>query len=217
MLMWWFTALLSSGSGMQAVSRFMLPVIVTGLTTTAYIDAAPDGGATVTSSSNNTSVTSSSPPSSLIQGVYDYESSENFEAYLRELGVPYLLRVFAGLARPTVTISKNSCINKANDDCKEWKIHTSTLFKSHEVSFDLDEPTVDTTMDGRNVRMTVSQSAAANVWSEVQVGLDGNFRTDPDGKTTRLVRKFLPDKMTVHLTCGNVESSSVFKRRRNLG
>lgn len=43
---------------------------------------------------------------SLIEGVYDYHSSENFDAYLKELGVAWYLRELAGMAAPTVTISK---------------------------------------------------------------------------------------------------------------
>ena len=46
--------------------------------------------------------------SDLIPGIYDYESSQNFENYLQELGVNYILRKLARLASPAVTIS-NSC------------------------------------------------------------------------------------------------------------
>ena len=42
----------------------------------------------------------------LIIGIYDYYSSENFNAYLEELGVPWYLREAAGMATPTITISK---------------------------------------------------------------------------------------------------------------
>ena len=46
--------------------------------------------------------------SDLIPGIYDYESSQNFENYLQELGVNYILRKLARLASPAVTIS-TSC------------------------------------------------------------------------------------------------------------
>ena len=43
-------------------------------------------------------------------GVYEYGSKTNFDNYLKELGVPWALRFAAGLASPTVTISRdNEC------------------------------------------------------------------------------------------------------------
>ncbi len=46
-------------------------------------------------------------PLSLIEGIYKYEKSFNFNEYLKELGVSYMLRTFAGLATPIITITKN--------------------------------------------------------------------------------------------------------------
>ena len=43
--------------------------------------------------------------SNLIPGIYDYESSVNFDNYLAALGVNYVLRKLAGLAYPVVTIT----------------------------------------------------------------------------------------------------------------
>ena len=96
---------------------------------------------------------------SLITGTFAFERQTNFQNYLKELGVPYVLRTLAGIARPVVTISrdsqvqytkiKSSCTAKTKicnhspyfqsandqaanteDDCV-WKIKTDTLFKSH--------------------------------------------------------------------------------------
>lgn len=44
---------------------------------------------------------------SFVEGIYNYESSVNFNNYLKELGVSYLLRTFASMASPVVTIIKN--------------------------------------------------------------------------------------------------------------
>ena len=41
----------------------------------------------------------------LIPGTYIYQSSQNFDAYLKALGVSYFLRQLALLATPIVTIS----------------------------------------------------------------------------------------------------------------
>ena len=55
---------------------------------------------------NNFTTTSTMEPklSNLIPGIYDYESSVNFDNYLKALGVNYVLRKLAGLAYPVVTI-----------------------------------------------------------------------------------------------------------------
>ena len=43
---------------------------------------------------------------SLVEGKYNYHSSENFDAYLKELGVSWYLRDLAAIASPVVSISR---------------------------------------------------------------------------------------------------------------
>ena len=61
----------------------------------------------VTTPSPLTASTSTVAPklSNLVPGIYDYESSVNFDNYLAALGVNYVLRKLAGLAYPVVTIT----------------------------------------------------------------------------------------------------------------
>ena len=40
------------------------------------------------------------------EGVYKYNDSYNFDAYLTALGVPWYLKALAKIATPTVTIKK---------------------------------------------------------------------------------------------------------------
>ena len=79
------------------------------------------------------------------------------------------------------------------------------MFRSHEVSFALNETVSDTTMDGRSITMVVKLSGP-NQWTEVQTSLT-------NGKRTTLVRNFLPNKMDIKMLVGNVEASSTFLRR----
>ena len=44
--------------------------------------------------------------SPLAEGAYTYNDSHNFDAYLKELGVPWYMRAMAKIASPTVTIKK---------------------------------------------------------------------------------------------------------------
>ena len=50
----------------------------------------------------------------LIPGIYDYQSSINFDNYLKALGVNSILRTLAGLASPIVSISTNCQENLSN-------------------------------------------------------------------------------------------------------
>ena len=51
---------------------------------------------------------------SLIPGTFTFERQSNFQNYLKELGVPYVLRTLAGIARPVVTVSRD-CQVKLSD------------------------------------------------------------------------------------------------------
>ena len=64
--------------------------------------------------------------SNLIPGIYDYESSQNFENYLQELGVSYSLRKLAKLASPTVTIS-TSCQTENLSNVSTYTFSTQYL------------------------------------------------------------------------------------------
>ena len=84
-----------------------------------------------------------------------------------------------------------------------WTIKTDTTFKSHEVSFHLNEKTADITMDGRNVEFIVSQPQS-NQWVETQT--DGRV-------TTTITRHFGEDIMRVELKVNEVTAESTFRRR----
>ena len=69
----------------------------------------------------------------------------------------------------------------------------------------MNQPTVDKTLDGRNVKMTVTRQSE-NRWVEKQ-------KNTADGKETTIVRDFFSDRMMVNLTAGAVRSFSTFVRQ----
>ena len=103
MILWWLTFSLACKPVAKMIVRVLL--CVAGLTPKV---TPPPSPSTVVESSLTQQTTSTIAPltSELIPGVYDYESSLNFDNYLTELGVNYVLRKLAGLAYPTVRISK---------------------------------------------------------------------------------------------------------------
>ena len=63
---------------------------------------------------------------SLVEGKYNYHSSENFDAYLKELGVSWYLRDLASIAAPVISISR---LNNSQCLCYLCKISLTLDFK----------------------------------------------------------------------------------------
>ena len=148
--------------------------------------------------------------SDLIPGIYIYETSQNFDSYLEELGVNYILRQFAGWVTPIVNIS-TTCPRPGdltNVEC-EWTIYTKTVVKEHSVSFKLNEKKNDITMDGRNIQFVLAQTRS-NQWVEIQT--DGG---DKGSKITKITRDFFVDRMQVTLEINTITAKSIFLRQNS--
>uniref|UniRef100_A0A8C2MQR3 Fatty acid binding protein 9, testis n=1 Tax=Cricetulus griseus TaxID=10029 RepID=A0A8C2MQR3_CRIGR len=76
-------------------------------------------------------------------GTWKLVSSENFEDYMKELGVDFAARDAAGSVKPSVNISLNG--EKVN-------IQTESSFMNTVISFKLGEEFDETTADNRQVK-----------------------------------------------------------------
>jgi hypothetical protein len=63
--------------------------------------------------------------SSAFIGTWDYESSENFDEFLKDMGLNFMLRKMAASAKPKVTISRNG---------EKWIIKTVTPVRTIEIN-----------------------------------------------------------------------------------
>jgi len=79
------------------------------------------------------------------EGKWKLESSENFDNYMKAVGVGYLMAKLGSTAKPTVVIKK---------DGDQYTLRTETTFKNSEVSFKIDEEFQETTTDGRKCKTT---------------------------------------------------------------
>ncbi|XP_065441876.1 fatty acid-binding protein, adipocyte-like [Chrysemys picta bellii] len=128
----------------------------------------------------------------LFLGTWKLISSENFDSYMKELGVGFTTRKLGSLAKPSVIIS-------INDDV--ITIKTESTFKNTEISFKLGEEFEETTADDRKTTSTVT--------------LDNGSLTQVqkwDGKQTTIKRALVDGKMVMECTMNNVTCTRVYER-----
>jgi len=78
-------------------------------------------------------------------GKWNMESSENFDAYMREVGVNAVVAKLGSVAKPTVIIEIEGNV---------WTLKSETTFKNTKVSFELGKEFEETTADDRKMLTT---------------------------------------------------------------
>uniref|UniRef100_A0A8C5SGZ1 Fatty acid binding protein 7 n=1 Tax=Laticauda laticaudata TaxID=8630 RepID=A0A8C5SGZ1_LATLA len=109
--------------------------------------------------------------------------SQNFDEYMKALGVGFATRQVGNVTKPTVIISQE-------DD--KVAIRTQSTFKNTEISFKLGEEFDEVTADDRNCKSLVSMDGDKLVHIQRW-----------DGKETNFVREIKDDKMVMTLTFGD--------------
>uniref|UniRef100_A0A669DUY9 Cellular retinoic acid-binding protein 1 n=1 Tax=Oreochromis niloticus TaxID=8128 RepID=A0A669DUY9_ORENI len=105
--------------------------------------------------------------------------SENFDEYMKGLGVGFATRQVGNVTKPTVIISQEG---------DKVVIRTQSTFKNTEISFKLGEEFDETTADDRNCKSTVTLEGDKLV--HVQKW---------DGKETKFVREIKDDKLVMYI------------------
>ncbi|XP_018553044.1 fatty acid-binding protein, heart [Lates calcarifer] len=122
-------------------------------------------------------------------GTWNLKESENFDDYMKELGVGFATRKVGNLTKPTTVISL---------DGDKVTVKTHSTIKNTELSFKLGEEFDETTADDRKVKSIVNIEDGKMV--HVQKWGD---------KETSLVREVNGNTLVLTLTIGQV----VCKRR----
>jgi len=78
---------------------------------------------------------------------YKNTTSENFDDYMKALGVGFLLRKIGNSVSPTVELKKEG---------DKYKLITSSTFKNSEIEFKLNEEFDEETLDGRKVKSVIT-------------------------------------------------------------
>ncbi|XP_057592561.1 fatty acid-binding protein 9 [Hippopotamus amphibius kiboko] len=125
-------------------------------------------------------------------GTWKMVSSENFDEYMKQLGVSVAVQNLAGLAKPQITISTNR--DKVN-------IKTESSFKNTEISFKLGEEFDETTVDNWKVKSIITLDGGSMI--HVQKWLD---------KETTIKRKIIDGKMVVEYIMNNIVSTGIYEK-----
>ncbi|NXF86266.1 MYP2 protein, partial [Eubucco bourcierii] len=125
-------------------------------------------------------------------GTWKLISSENFDDYMKELGVGLATRKLAGLSKPDVIISMKGDI---------VTVRTESTFKNTMISFKLGQQFDETTPDDRKVKSVVTLEKGALV--QVQKW---------NGKETTIKRRLVDGKMVVECAMKGVVCTRVYER-----
>ena len=79
-------------------------------------------------------------------GKWNFVDSDNFEAYLKEVGVGLMTRKMAATLKPQIVFEING---------NTWKMSSISTFKNIVVEFELDKEFEETTGDGRKCLVSV--------------------------------------------------------------
>ncbi|XP_077364002.1 fatty acid-binding protein, heart [Festucalex cinctus] len=125
-------------------------------------------------------------------GTWNLKSSENFEEYMKQLGVGLAVRKLGNVTKPTTIILM---------DGDKVTVKTQSTIKNTEISFKLGEEFDETTADNRNVKSVVNIDGGKMV--HVQRW---------NGKETSLVREVNGNALTLTLTLGEVVCTRAYEK-----
>ncbi|XP_029170045.1 sodium/calcium exchanger regulatory protein 1 isoform X2 [Nylanderia fulva] len=121
---------------------------------------------------------------------YKLSSSENFDDYMKALGVGMVTRKMGATVSPVVELTEKD---------GEYTLKTTSTFKSAEIKFKLGEEFDEETVDGRKVKSICTLEG--NKLVQVQKG----------DKTTTIEREFAPTEMKAIMKVDDIVCTRVYK------
>ncbi|KAG0723716.1 Fatty acid-binding protein, brain [Chionoecetes opilio] len=109
-------------------------------------------------------------------GKYVLDTSENFEEFMKTLGVGIMLRKLGSSTKPTVEISVSD---------GEFSLKTTSTLKATELKFRLGEDVTETTIDGRECKTVFKQEGNKLIQTQ----------TAQKGKSAKFTREFTDTEM----------------------
>ncbi|XP_011204530.1 probable fatty acid-binding protein [Bactrocera neohumeralis] len=121
---------------------------------------------------------------------YKLEKSENFDEYMKELGVGMVMRKMGNSVSPTVELKK---------DGETYTFTTTSTFKTSSINFKLGQEFDEETLDGRKVKSVIT--------------LEGNklVQEQKGDKPSTIIREFTDSELVTTLTINGVKSVRLYK------
>jgi len=132
---------------------------------------------------------------SKFEGKWKLDSSENFDDYMKAIGVSYLVRKMGAAAKPVVTFSHSG-------DQDQWTVKSESSVKTSEFSFKFDQEFDETTADGRKVKSIMAKDSDTK-WTQIQKG-------EPQSTITRELAD--PNTMTAIFMAKDVTCKRIYKK-----
>ncbi|KAL7392802.1 hypothetical protein ABVT39_001852 [Epinephelus coioides] len=126
-------------------------------------------------------------------GTWTLTSSENFDEYMKALGVGFATRQMGNMAKPNLVISV--------DDAGVVSMKSETTFKTTEIKFKLSEEFEETTADGRKTKTIITFDNGKLVQEQSW-----------DGKKTTLEREILDGKLTAKCIMDDVVAVRTYEK-----
>ncbi|UJR30143.1 hypothetical protein I4U23_017683 [Adineta vaga] len=129
-----------------------------------------------------------------LKGRWDYVDGENFDNYMKEIGVGMATRMLAKGLKPSIVISENG---------GKWTVQSESTLKNVSYEFTPSVEFNETTPDGREVKSTINFEG--DKWVHTSV--------DKSGKKS-VVTRYIDDKgqQMIDMECGSVKARRWYKR-----
>ncbi|XP_060099564.1 myelin P2 protein-like [Heteronotia binoei] len=125
-------------------------------------------------------------------GTWKLISSENFDEYMKELGVSFAQRKLGSLAKPKIIITMDKDL---------ITIRTETSFKVNEISFRLGQEFEEITLDNRKAKSVITTENGGLI--HVQKW---------NGNHTTIKRKLVQGKMVLEYAMNDIICTRVYER-----
>jgi len=129
-------------------------------------------------------------------GKFQLTKSENFDEYMKKIGVGFALRQIGKSATPVITMTQNG---------DEYNITSATTFKTVELKFKLGVEFEETTPDGRKVKTTITMENGKLVQRQKAI--------KAGDKESEIIREIdEQDELVTTLICEDVKCVRVYER-----
>ncbi|KAI1714335.1 lipocalin / cytosolic fatty-acid binding protein family domain-containing protein [Ditylenchus destructor] len=126
-------------------------------------------------------------------GKWNLLESENFDAYLKHIGIGIIQRKLATSIKPSLLIDVNE---------SHWKMTSVSTFKTHSIEFDLGVEFTEETIDGRKMKSTCTLDDGK--LTQVQKKIDAK------DKDSTFVRSVDADKLIVEMDSDGIKAKRIY-------